>query len=102
MTDGLRIFIIAIGILAVALLARKIWALTAGQKRRELQELVRRRREDAEREEFFSYGRMTKRAEKYRKMQKLRDEVGPIFNEEGHRNEEQDDTKTWPGPEQPA
>ena len=36
--------------------------------------------------------------EEYARTQRLRDEVGPIFNEEGHSNEEDETTKTWPGP----
>jgi hypothetical protein len=49
-------------VLAVILIGRKAWVITAGRKRREHQELVRRRKEDAEREEIFSHGRAMKRA----------------------------------------
>jgi hypothetical protein len=47
------IFYIALGVF-VLWAARKAWVLAAGRKRRDLQELVRRRKEDAEREELLA------------------------------------------------
>jgi hypothetical protein len=45
----LIIFIVAVTLCMI----RKAWALSSGRKRREMQELVRRRKEDAEREELM-------------------------------------------------
>jgi hypothetical protein len=94
----MKTIVIVAVVLILALAARKVWVLSAGRKRREHQELVRRRKEDAERQEFFSHGQAMKRAEEYRRMQKLREEAGaPVLD-----LPEEEDTKTWPGPQAPA
>jgi hypothetical protein len=74
---------IIIAVAAVVLIGRKVWVITAGRKRREHQELVRRRKEDAEREELYAW--------RNRKTE-VKGSVGTP----------EDDTKTWPGPEASA
>ena len=89
----MTILYIAIGVCAIAIAVYFIRLAMDGRRlRRKLHE---RRVEDAERAKMFAPEAMSKRAEEYRKMQKLRKEVGPIFNEEGYSNED-DDTATWP------
>ena len=79
--------IVKIGLVLIALVvvivgACIIYGRSLVRSGRERKELHRRRVEDAKREELFSPEHRSKAAEEYRQMQKVRAEVGPIFNEE--------------------